>query len=257
MTGMASDRVDLNADAGEGLGQDPALFRVVTSASIACGFHAGDPGTMRTAVALAREHGVAIGAHPSFPDLSGFGRREMTLTPPEVEECVTYQVGALADIAARQGVRLHHVKPHGALYNMAARDMTLAAAVARLVSEIDPSLVLVGLAGSALIEAGRQVGLRTASEVFADRGYRGDGALVPRGQPDAILHDADAVAARALDMARDGVVCATTGERVAIRAETICVHGDTPGAVAMARRVRDVLTAAGVQLRSFVDRSPD
>lgn len=251
------NRVDLNADVGEGAGYDADLIPLVTSVNVACGAHAGDENVIAATVRLAAAHGVTVGAHPSFPDREGFGRREMSLSPDELRATLRNQVELLRAIAAGEGVRARHVKPHGALYNMAARDMTLAAAVARLVSEIDPSLVLVGLAGSALIEAGRQVGLRTASEVFADRGYRGDGALVPRGQPDAILHDADAVAARALDMARDGVVCATTGERVAIRAETICVHGDTPGAVAMARRVRDVLTAAGVQLRSFVDRSPD
>src|SRR5688572_1774723 len=164
---MQSDRVDLNADVGEGLGQDPALFRIVTSASVACGFHAGDAATMRAAVTLGRQHAVSIGAHPSFPDPTGFGRREMTMTSREVEECVTSQVGALADIAAREGVRLQHVKPHGALYNMAARDAALADSIARAVARFDPALILFGLAGSRLIEAGRRAGLKTAAEVFA------------------------------------------------------------------------------------------
>jgi UPF0271 protein len=248
------NRVDLNADVGEGAGYDADLIPLVTSVNVACGGHAGDENVIAATVRLAAAHGVTVGAHPSFPDREGFGRREISLEPDELRETLRNQVELLTAIAAGEDIRVRHVKPHGALYNMAARDITLASTVARLVSEIDPSLVLVGLAGSALIEAGRQVGLRTASEVFADRGYRGDGSLVPRGQVDAILYDADAVAARALDMARDGIVCAATGERVVIQADTICVHGDTPGAVAMARRVRDVLTAAGVQLRSFVDR---
>src|SRR5688572_8700992 len=238
----------LNADAGEGLGQDPALFRVVTSASIACGFHAGDPGTMRTAIALAREHGVAIGAHPSFPDPSGFGRREMVLTPREVEECVTYQVGALADIAAGQGVRLQHVKPHGALYNMASRDRALADAIARAVAAYDPGLVLFGLSGSRLLEAGTRTGLRTASEVFADRAYRRDGTLVPRSEAGAVVHDAAVVVPRAVAMVREQAVTADDGTRVALRVDTICVHGDTPAAAELAARLRHALGEAGIQV---------
>ena len=243
---MPPDRVDLNADVGEGCGQDPALLRVVSSASIACGFHAGDPRTMRATVAMARDHGVAVGAHPSFPDRGGFGRREMTLSPRELEECVTYQLGALAAIALAQGVRLQHVKPHGALYNMAARDHALADVVARAVAAFDPALVLFGLAGSALIAAGARAGVATASEAFADRAYRPDGSLVPRTEPGAVLHDADVVVPRAVAMARDGAVAAGDGTRVALQVDTICVHGDTPAAAALAARMRAALDEAGI-----------
>ena len=247
---MTRDRVDLNADVGEGLGQDPALFRVVTSASIACGFHAGDPGTMRATIALAREHGVAVGAHPSFPDLSGFGRREMTLTPREVEECVTYQVGALADIANSHHVRLQHVKPHGALYNMAARDAALADAVAHAVAAFDPALILFGLSGSQLIEAGKRAGLQTTSEVFADRAYRGDGTLVPRTEAGAVVHEAAVVVPRAIAMVRDGAVTADDGTRVPLQVDSICVHGDTPAAAELAALVREGLHGAGIRVES-------
>ncbi len=243
-----SDRVDLNADVGEGLGQDPALFKVATSASIACGFHAGDPGTMRAAIALADQHAVAVGAHPSFPDLSGFGRREMTLTPTEVVECVTYQVRALADIAAAQGVRLRHVKPHGALYNMAARDAGLADAIAHAVAALDPALILFGLSGSHLIEAGSRAGLKTASEVFADRAYRRDGTLVPRAEASAVIHDAAVVVPRAVAMVRDRAVPASDGTRIPLQVDTICVHGDTPAAAELAARVRQALGESGIQV---------
>lgn len=246
---MPTERVDLNADVGEGLGQDPALFRIVTSASIACGFHAGDPGTMRATVALAREHGVAIGAHPSFPDLSGFGRREMTLTQDEVENAITYQLGALAEIAAAQGVTLRHVKPHGALYNMAARDAALADAIARAVAAFDPALVLFGLAGSQLIAAGKRMGLKTASEVFADRAYRRDGTLVPRTEAGAVIHEAAIVVPRVMAMVRDGAVTADDGTRVALQVDTICVHGDTPDAASLASRIREGLRDAGIDVR--------
>ena len=245
---MPTERVDLNADVGEGLGQDPALLQVVTSASIACGFHAGDPGTMRATVALAREHGVAIGAHPSFPDLSGFGRREMTLTHDEVEEAVTYQLGALAEIAAAQGVTLRHVKPHGALYNMAARDAALADAIARAVAAFDRALVLFGLAGSQLIAAGQRLGLKTASEVFADRAYRHDGTLVPRTEAGAVIHDAALVVPRAAAMVRQRAVVAIDGTRVPLQVDTICVHGDTPAAAELASRLRVALSEAGVRV---------
>ena len=247
---MTRDRVDLNADVGEGLGQDPALFRVVTSASIACGFHAGDPGTMRATIALARAHGVAVGAHPSFPDLSGFGRREMTLTPREVEECVTYQVGALADIANSHHVRLQHVKPHGALYNMAVRDAALADAIAHAVAAFDPALILFGLSGSQLIEAGKRAGLQTTSEVFADRAYRGDGTLVPRTEAGAVVHEAAVVVPRAIAMVRDAAVTADDGTRVPLQVDSICVHGDTPAAAELAALVREGLHGAGIRVES-------
>jgi UPF0271 protein len=245
------DRVDLNCDMGESfgawtLGDDAAIMASITSASIACGLHAGDSTVMRRTVRLAQESGVSIGAHPGLPDLAGFGRREITVTPEEVRDLVLYQVGALAAFARAEGRQLRHVKPHGALYNMAARDRALADAIAEAVRSFDPALVLFGLAGSALIAAGESAGLRVASEVFADRAYEPDGSLAPRSRPGAVIHDPAAVAARAVAMVRDGVVHATDGSRVRVRADTICVHGDTPGAAGLARTVRRALEAAGI-----------
>lgn len=244
-------RLDLNADVGESfgaykLGQDELLMPSITSASVACGFHAGDPGIMRETVALARQHHVAIGAHPSFPDLVGFGRREMRATPREVEDFVVYQIGALAGVAAAAGTRLQHVKAHGALYNMAVRDAALADAIARATAEVDPSLILFGLAGSELIAAGQRAGLRTAREGFADRAYMNDGTLVPRSRPGAVIEDAEVVVSRAISMARDRVVTAMDGSRIPLEVETICVHGDTPGAARLASRIRAALVDAAV-----------
>ncbi len=249
-------RVDLNADVGESfgawsLGQDPALMSSITSANVACGFHAGDPGVMRATVALAREHGVAVGAHPGFPDLAGFGRRELQVSPRDVEDFVVYQVGALAGIAAAQGVRLQHVKPHGALFNMAVRDAALADAIARAVALIDKSMILFGLPGSELVAAGTRAGLRTACEVFADRAYRSDGTLVPRQEEGAVIHDAAAVEQRVIAMVRDQVVEAIDGTRVPLTIDTICVHGDTPGAAELAARVRAALETAGVNVKAL------
>jgi UPF0271 protein len=253
-------RIDLNGDVGESfgpfvLGQDAALVPVLTSASIACGFHAGDPGVMRATVALARAHGVAIGAHPGFADLVGFGRRELAATPREVEDLVVYQIGALAAVAVAQGARLRHVKPHGALYNQAARDPALAEAVARAVASVDRSLILVGLSGSALLEAGRRAGLHTMAEAFADRAYRADGTLVPRDRAGAVMTDPEAVARRAVAMVRDGVVTADDGTRVSLAVETLCLHGDTPEAARLARHVRAALEAAGAEVAA--PRAPD
>lgn len=239
-------RVDLNADVGEGMGDDAALLDIVTSANIACGVHAGDARTMADTVALCLMRGVAIGAHPSFDDREGFGRRDMNMAPEAARALVLRQIEALATIAAAAGARLKHVKPHGALYNMAARDPTLAGAIAEAVREFDPSLLLVGLAGSALVSAGEMAGLRVASEAFADRAYRKDGTLVPRSQPGALIEDADLAVARALDMVKTAAVRSIDGEIVALRAETICVHGDTPGAAAMAGVLRAALRDAGV-----------
>ncbi len=251
-------RVDLNADVGEGrrgaaahdsgVAHDAALMPHITSASVACGFHAGDPGVMRDTVALAAAHGVAVGAHPGFPDLEGFGRREIQVAPADVEDFVAYQVGALAAIAAAQGVRLQHVKPHGALFNMAARDAALADAIARATAVIDRSLILFGLPGSELIAAGTRAGLRTACEGFADRAYSPDGALVSRQQPGSVIDDPDAVVTRAMRMVRDGFVDAVDGRAIAIRVDTLCVHGDTPGAAELAARVRSALEAAGIDV---------
>jgi len=248
--------IDLNSDVGESfgaytLGRDADLIPLITSANIACGFHAGDPGVMRATVALAREFGVAVGAHPGFPDLIGFGRRELKATPREVEDAVAYQIGALAGIAATEGLRLQHVKAHGALYNMAVRDASLADAIARATASVDRSLILLGLPGSELIAAGERAGLRTAAEGFADRAYQPDGTLVPRGQPGAVIEQIVTVVTRAIMMARDRVVIATDGSRVPLEIETICVHGDTPGAAALARHIRDALKAAAIDIVSM------
>ncbi len=248
-------RIDLNADVGEGFGpwqagDDAAIMPHLTSANIACGGHAGDPGTMRETVRLAREHGVGPGAHPSFPDLQGFGRREMRLSPREVEDLVAAQVGALAGVAAVEGVRLRHVKPHGALYNMAARERALADAIARAVRGVDPALALVGLSGSELAQAAERAGVRAVYEGFADRGYRPDGSLVPRGEPGAVIADASVVADRAVLLATRGVVTASDGSALTLRVDSICLHGDTPGAVDLARAIRQALEQAGVELRA-------
>lgn len=248
-------QIDLNGDVGESfgayeIGNDAALIPVLTSANVACGFHAGDPGVMRATVALAREHGTAVGAHPGFPDLAGFGRREMKATAREVEDFVAYQIGALAGIAAAQSVRLRHVKPHGALYNMAAKDDVLADAIARATAAVDRALMVFGLPRSKSLEAARRHGLRAVSEAFADRAYRADGTLVPRGDPGAVIADGDTVVARAVMITRDRVVIAADGTRVPLEVETICVHGDTPGAAALANRIRTALTEAGLQVKA-------
>jgi UPF0271 protein len=253
---MSRAKVDLNADVGESFGawtqgHDVELLAHITSANVACGFHAGDPGVMRATVALAREHRVAVGAHPGFPDLSGFGRREMRMAPQDVEDLVVYQIGALAAVAAAQGMRLQHVKAHGALYNMAVTEFALADAIARATAAVDRSLVLLGLPGSQLLKAGERAGLRTASEVFADRAYRADGTLVPRTQPGALIHDEDAVVRRVVAMVRERAVVAEDGTHVPLQVDTLCVHGDTPGAARLAARVRSALNDAGVEVGAF------
>lgn len=246
-------QVDLNSDLGESfgaytIGLDGEVLRRVSSVNVACGYHAGDPLVMTRTVALAKAAGAACGAHPGFPDLMGFGRRELSCSPEEAKAYVQYQVGALAAIAGAQDVRLQHVKPHGALYNMAAKDPALAAAIAEGVAEVDRELILMGLAGSALIAAGRSAGLRTASEVFADRAYRADGTLVPRKQPGAVIHDPDEAIARTVRMVTEGVVTAVTGEEIAIQADSICVHGDNPSAVEFVACIRAALEAQGVSI---------
>jgi UPF0271 protein len=242
--------VDLNADLGEGAPDDAELLALVSSANIACGWHAGDARLMQATVAAALERGVAIGAHPSYPDRENFGRSEMQLAPANVRADVIYQVGALDALVRAAGGRLHHVKPHGALYNQAARDPALADAIALAVLDVNPSLAVYGLAGSELLKAAERAGLRAVAEVFADRGYRADGSLVPRSQPGALIDDADEAVARTLRMVRDGVVQAITGETVPLRAETICLHGDGPHALAFARAIHQSLTQAGVDLRA-------
>ena len=254
-----SSTVDLNADVGESTGarrhgDDAGVMPHITSANIACGFHAGDPGVIRATVALARLHGVAVGAHPGLQDPEGFGRREMPVSPQEVEDLVAYQVGALAGMAAAQGVRLTHVKPHGALYNMAARDRRLADAIVRATRAVDPALVLFGLANSELVRAARDAGVEVASEAFADRGYLATGELAPRGQPGGVVSDLDAVLARATAMVVDQSVVAVDGARVRLTVDTLCVHGDTPGAAELARRLRGALHQAGITVRAAAVR---
>jgi 5-oxoprolinase (ATP-hydrolysing) subunit A len=247
-------RMDLNADVGESLGawslgEDEALVPLVTSVSVAAGLHAGDPVTIARTVELAAHHGVAVGAHPGYPDLAGFGRRAMALSPAEIEASVLYQVGAVAAFARAAGVGLRHVKAHGALYNRAARDPDAAAAIARGVAAFGRELVLFGLAGSALVGAAVDAGLIVAEEAFADRVYEADGSLRCRDLDGAVLHDPAAAAAQALSIV-GGSVTAWDGTLVPIRADTICVHGDLPGAAARARAVRDALAGAGVEIRA-------
>ena len=242
--------IDLNADVGESVGDDEGVLPFVSSANIACGFHAGNPVVMRTTVQLASRYGAAVGAHPGFQDLEGFGRREMRVSTAELENLVAYQIAALAGVAALEGMRLSHVKPHGALYNMAARDAGMSDAIARAVRAVDASLVLFGLSGSELVAAGERAGLRVASEVFADRGYWPNGNLAPRGTPGAVMTDIEDVARRAVGMARDHAVTSVDGSSVSVRADTICIHGDTPGAAALARAVRSALIAAGIDIAS-------
>ena len=252
-------RVDLNSDVGESfgiytIGQDSVLLPHITSANVACGFHAGDPGVMRATVAIAKQHNVAVGAHPGFPDLAGFGRRDMSATPREVEDFVVYQVGALAAVAAAQGVRLQHVKAHGALFNMAVANSSLADAIARATAAVDRALILFGLPGSELIRAGERAGLRTAAEVFADRAYEPDGTLVSRRKPGAVIPDPDTVVTRVVRMAADRTVVAVDGSVVPLELDTICVHGDTPGAADLAARIRAALQASGVKVKPVGER---
>ena len=242
-------RIDITCDMGESfgvykLGSDEEMMPYITSANVACGFHAGDPVWMRRTVNLAEEAGVAIGAHPSFPDLMGFGRRPMQASLADIQSYVIYQTGALQ--AFTKAKRLQHVKAHGALYNMGERDEELAGAVAEAIREVDPNLILVGLSGSAWIKAGRQVGLRVASEVFADRALNADGTLVSRKQPGAVIHNVEDVVNRVSKMVAEGKIAAINGEEVEIKADTICLHGDTPGAASLAQTLRQKLEAAGV-----------
>ena len=230
--------VDLNADLGEGCGSDAALLQLVSSANIACGFHAGDAQTMLACVREALKNGVSIGAHPSFPDRENFGRTAMTLPPETVYAQVLYQIGGLAAIVRAEGGQLRHVKPHGMLYNQAAKDRDLADAIARAISTIDPDLILVGLAGSELIRAGTRYGLITREEVFADRGYQADGSLVPRTQAGALIADEDQALAQTLEMIQRGRVKSITGEWTTVHAQTVCIHGDVEHALAFARRLR-------------------
>ena len=238
--------VDINADLGEGAGHDEQLLQLVTSASIACGLHAGNAHTMRATLLAAKERGVAVGAHPSFDDRENFGRREMAVHWDELVALVAYQLGAFAAVAKSLGMRPQHVKPHGALYNMAARDEEIADAIVQAVRLVDPTLIVFAPSASALSRAAEACELEVAREVFADRNYMRDGSLVPRDHPQALLHDAEAAANRVFGMLRDGRVQAIDGSEVNVQADTICVHGDTPHAVEFALALRTCLAQTGV-----------
>ncbi|MBI3492983.1 MAG: LamB/YcsF family protein [Acidobacteria bacterium] len=249
-------RIDINSDVGESfgaytIGHDAGLMESITSANVAAGFHAGDPSVLRETIRLAKAHGVAVGAHPGFPDLVGFGRRDLNVTAREAEDLVLYQVAAVAGVASAEGVKLQHVKPHGALFNMAVRNAELAAAIARAVAAFDRTLILFGLPGSEILKTGRAAGLRVAAEVFADRAYEPDGSLASRRKPGSVIHDAAAVVARAVRMVKEGRVVALDGSVVSLDADTICVHGDTPGSDDLAAKIRAGLEAAGVIVRAI------
>jgi UPF0271 protein len=246
--------IDLNCDMGESfgawrMGADAELMNYVSSVNVACGFHAGDASVMRETVEKAIEKDLAIGAHPSFPDLQGFGRRNMKMSADEIFDIVLYQVSALKGICEAFGARLHHVKPHGALYNQAARDATIAAAIVKAVKSIDEKLVFYGLSGSFLIDEGEKHGLKTASEVFADRIYQADGSLTPRTEPNALITDADQAVSQVLRMIVERIVKTVDDETIPITAETICIHGDGKNALRFARTIREKLIENDIEIR--------
>lgn len=248
--------LDLNCDLGESfgaytIGSDEAIIPYITSANIACGYHAGDPTVMHRSVALCRKYGVQVGAHPGLPDLMGFGRRKMQIAPAEAADCVAYQIGALQAFCQAEGVPLHHVKPHGALYNMAAKDRALADAICRAVQKSAPGAVLLALSGSEMVAAANAIGLPVACEVFADRGYQPDGTLVPRGQSGAMITDEGEAIARVARMVKEGKVTARDGSEVALQADSVCVHGDGPKALAFVEKLRAALPAGGITLQAF------
>lgn len=247
-------QVDLNCDLGEGFGiysfgQDEEILEHVTSANIACGYHAGDHNVMARTVQLAAANGVGIGAHPGLPDLAGFGRRPMKIEPEEIYRLVLYQIGALAAFARAHKVRLNHVKAHGALYNMASQDATIAQAIAQAVYDFDPQLALFALSGSQLVDAGEQAGLKVVEEVFADRTYQGDGRLTPRHHPQALVTDPELAANNVVRMIKEGKTTAIDGKEIPLRAETICVHGDTPQALRFVRQLKQALQQHGIEIR--------
>ncbi|MCX7786628.1 MAG: LamB/YcsF family protein [Spirochaetes bacterium] len=252
-------RIDLNCDMGESfgvyvLGHDEDALPFVTSINAACGFHASDPQTMQKIVGLAKKHGVAVGAHPGYPDLVGFGRRELAASPDEIEADVIYQIGALDAFCRAEGMKLQHVKPHGALYNRAEKDLSTALAIARAVRSVNPALYLVCLANSPMVEAAKQVGIPYVEEAFADRAYTADGKLVSRKVTGSVIHNVDLVAERVMRMVVEGKVRAIDGTELSLRPDTICVHGDTPGAVNMIKAIRARLALAGVEVRAFGNR---
>lgn len=248
--------IDLNSDLGESfgaytIGNDHEVLKYISSANIACGFHAGDHNVMLETVKTAAELGVGIGAHPGFPDLAGFGRREMKLSPKEIYNLVVYQVGAIQGAAKACGTYVQHVKPHGALYNMASKDSAIAEAIATAVYAVDPKLVLFGLAGSELVRAGEKAGLSVAQEVFADRTYQADGTLTPRSQANAMIHDVAVAVDRVIRMIQEGKVTAVDGTDIAIQADTICVHGDEPEALQFVQQLRERLQAEQITIQNF------
>ena len=251
-------KVDLNADMGESFGNytcgmDADIATFISSANLACGFHAADPLVIEKAVALCREKRVAIGAHPGFPDLVGFGRRNMQVAADELRAMVIYQLGALKAFADAAGLKLQHVKPHGAMYNMAGKDEKLALAIAEGVAAVDSKLILLGLSGSKLLEAAEQKGLRIASEVFADRAYEEDGSLVARTKPGAMIHDENEAIARVISMVQNGTVTAVSGKEIAVRADSVCLHGDSPKAVLFAEKISTALKAAGIKIAPIAE----
>lgn len=243
--------IDVNADCGEGVGDDSQLIPLVSSANLACGFHAGDPDILRASVRLCHDHGVAIGAQPSLADREGFGRRELPVTPDQMYALILYQIGAVAAFCRAQNLPLQHVKPHGALYNMVARDTRLATAVAAAVFDFDAALILFGLADSALTRAGLDAGLQVAHEAFVDRRYQADGSLVPRGTPGALIDDIDQAIDQAMSIVTANRVRTLDGADLMLRADTLCVHGDGPHAVDFAARLRRSLNERGVEIRSL------
>ena len=246
-------KIDLNCDLGESFGNykiglDEEVIRHISSANVACGFHASDPLVMQKTVALAKENGVCIGAHPGFPDLVGFGRRNMSVSPSEAKALVQYQIGALDAFCKAAGVKLCHVKPHGALYNMAGKDEILAQAVCEGIFEYDSNLILLGLSGSKMIEAGKKIGLRTANEVFADRAYEDDGSLVARSKHGALITDENLAVSRVVEMVKNGRVTSITGNEIEIKADSICLHGDGVKAVEFAKRIKEELLKNDVEI---------
>ncbi|NLY43320.1 MAG: LamB/YcsF family protein [Clostridiaceae bacterium] len=233
------------------LGMDEDVIPYITSANVACGFHAGDPHVMNKTVMLAKKYGVSVGAHPGYPDLLGFGRRKMDVSPEEIKDYIVYQVGALKAFCEVHGVKLQHIKPHGALYNAAGKDPVLARAIAEAVYEVDKELIFLVLAGSEMEKAGKEVGLKTAREVFGDRNYREDGSLVPRSHPKAVLKDDDEVARRVVRMVTEGKVLTIEGKDIDVEVDSICVHGDTLGAINFIKRIRKDLQEKGVEIASL------
>lgn len=249
-------RVDLNCDLGESfgaykIGMDEQVLEYISSANIACGWHAGDSLVMDKTVKLAKNNGVAVGAHPGFPDLLGFGRRNLAASPEEVKTYIKYQLGALYAFAKAEGIKIQHVKPHGALYNMAAKDYKMSLAIAEAIKEVDENLILMGLANSEMIRAGKDIGLRVANEVFADRAYNDDGTLVARSLPGAVIHDKDLAIKRVIRMVKEGKVESINGKDINIDVQSICIHGDNPEALVFSKNIKEALMSEGVEIKSL------